>query len=68
MISKLVPANIVAKVASGLDLGDTAQIGIAAGCMLYAAQNLEYFGDVGSIQIPWTDWIVGRNLKLLKIL
>jgi hypothetical protein len=66
MISKLVPANIVAKVASGLDLGDTAQIGIAAGCMLYAAQNLEYFGDVGSIQIPWTDWIVGRNFEITK--
>lgn len=66
MISKLVPANIVAKVTSGLDLGDTAQLGIAAGCMLYAAQNLEYFGDLGSIQIPWTDWMVGRNFEITR--
>lgn len=58
IISKLVPANIVANVAVGLELEnmDDLQIGIAY--VPHMIGNFQYFDAVKDLRVNWTDWSV----------
>lgn len=61
MIAKLVPANIVAKIMSGVNFDDMDGIGLGMAFIPYAAANLAYFEELTLDRIPMTDWGVTRE-------
>lgn len=67
MISKLVPANIVAKIMTGMTLENMDEIGIGMACIPYAASNLEYFAEIDQDRIQMTDWIIQRIYTLTDL-
>lgn len=64
VVAKLVPANIVARVATGLDLGEISPMDLAVVAMPYMIANLQKFEPISSLVIPWTPWGVLKNYTL----
>ncbi len=64
VVAKLVPANIVARVATGLDLGEINPLDLAVVAMPYMVANFQKFESISSLIIPWTPWGVLKNYTL----
>lgn len=67
ILSKLVPANIVANISSGLELGETSALGLACGYVPYMIKNVEFFDTLEGIRIPFTDWGFMGTYKLFNM-
>lgn len=65
IISKLVPANIVANIAVGIELGDMDTIAVGGAYMPYMFGNFQHFAPLESMRIEWTEWGVRRNYTLI---
>lgn len=64
ILSRLVPANIVAKISSGLELGEATPLQVASAYIPYAIQNVQYFGLLEDMRIPMTNWGVLKKYEL----
>lgn len=65
IISKLVPANIVANIAVSVDFGEMNPLAVSAAYMPYMFGNFQDFDPLESSRIPWTDWSVKRTYTLV---
>ena len=64
LISKLVPANVVATIRTGLEFGETYPLALAGAFMPYMVGNFQWFDPVEDVVIAWTNWNVLRNYVL----
>lgn len=66
IISKLVPANIVANVSVGMELGESDVLQLGAAYIPYMVGNFQHFDTLESMEIAWTAWAVKRDYMLIN--
>lgn len=64
IISKLVPANIVANVSLNSELENMDEIKVAAALMPYMIGNFQFFEEVSGLRIAWTEWSVRSTYSI----
>lgn len=65
IISKLVPANIVANVSVGIELEGMNDLAIGAAYVPNFIGGFQYFEPLESMRIEWTEWAVRSNFILI---
>ena len=65
IISKLVPANIVANVSVGIELEGMNDLAMGAAYVPNFIGGFQYFEPLESMRIEWTEWAVRSNFILI---